>query len=279
MTDKGFVDLHMHSTRSDGALSPTELVEKAASKGLGCIALTDHDTVFGQKEAMEAGARLGVEIITGIEVSTYMGGRSVHILGYMVGTESVALEKLTMGNTEARLERMERIIAKLNDLDYQIDLNEFLEFTNGGSVGRATLARYLVGLGYFKSMDSVFNKVLGDGKPAFEPVSRFTPEQAIGHIGECGGISSLAHPGQTFSVKEISGMVEAGLDAIEVYTPHHSPTVISELLKIAADNNLLITGGSDFHTEDLGSDVLGVIKLPYRIVEAIKARASDNMAA
>ena len=277
MLDKGFVDLHMHSNLSDGVLTPTGLVKKAADLGLRCIALTDHDTVKGLAEAISAGSKYGVEIISGLEVSTCFDGRSVHILGYMVGTSGEALKKLTLGNATARLERMRRMVGKINDLGYRVDINDLLEFAQSVSVGRAHLARYLVSLGYFKTIDGVFNQVLGDGKPAFEPVQRFSSQQAIRLIEECGGISSLAHPGNSFSKGEINTLVDAGLDAIEVFTPYHTSKMRKKLFKISQENGLIVTGGTDFHGYDRDINSLGAIRLPYWVVSGIKRRVSNRV--
>lgn len=278
MVENGpFVDLHLHSTFSDGNDTPEEVVSKAAKSGFSCISITDHDTCKGWDEAYEAALKHGVELIPGIEVSAHRGGSSVHILGYMVNLKSEALEKIVSVTEKGRLERMERVISKLDKLGYKVNLDDVIRFTGPGVLGRALLAKYLVSIGYFKSIHEVFSTVLGDGKPAFEPVPGFSPSEAIELISKAGGVSSLAHPGGSFSPGDIEEFIEAGLDGIEVYSPHHGSADERKYLDITSRHNLLVTGGSDSHGAPECGRGIGAVKLPYRLVDNIKERAAQEV--
>jgi len=278
MVENGpFVDLHLHSTCSDGADTPEEVVAKAAKFGFSCISITDHDTCKGYKKALKAALKHGVELIPGIEVSTQMGNRSVHILGYMVNHKSEAIEKIVSIAGKGRLERMKRIVSKLCKLGYRVDINGVIRFTGEGVLGRFLLAKYLVSIKQFKSTHEVFSKVLGDGKPAFEPVPGFSPAEAIELISEAGGVSSLAHPGGSFSPEDIENFIEAGLDGIEVFSPHHGPADEQKYLDITNHHDLLVTGGSDSHGNPEQRRQIGSVKLPYRLVERIKERTTQEI--
>lgn len=277
LVDGSFVDLHLHSTCSDGGDTPEEIVLKAAKSGFSCISITDHDTLVGYEKACETAVNHGVELIAGIEISAQMGNRSVHILGYMVNPESKALEKIVSVAKSGRFERMERVVSKLNKLGYKVNLDDIIRFTGPGVLGRGLLAKYLVSTKQFKSIHEVFSMVLGDGKPAFEPVPGFSPAEVIELISQAGGVSSLAHPGESFSPEEIDEFVEAGLDGIEVFSPHHNPAVERKYMDIASRRNLLVTGGSDSHGDTEYGRRIGSVKLPYRLVESIRQRAEQEI--
>ncbi|VAX22377.1 FIG00031715: Predicted metal-dependent phosphoesterases (PHP family) [hydrothermal vent metagenome] len=278
MVENGpFVDLHLHSTCSDGGDTPEEIVLKASKLGFSCVSITDHDTCKGYKKAHGAALKHGVELISGIEVSTSLGNRSVHILGYMVNPKSEAIEKIVSTAEKGRLERMKRIVSKLCKLGYRVDIGGVIRFTGEGVLGRFLLAKYLVSIKQFKSTHEVFSKVLGDEKPAFEPVPGFSPSEAIELISEAGGVSSLAHPGGSFSTEEIEGFIKAGLDGIEAFTPHHGPADEQKYMDIASRHNLLVTGGSDSHGNPDYRRQIGSVKLPYRLVESIKERTAQEV--
>ncbi|MGK7344918.1 MAG: PHP domain-containing protein [Candidatus Nitrospinota bacterium M3_3B_026] len=274
MNDLKFADLHTHTTCSDGTDTPAELVRRAAEMGYAAVAITDHDTCSGLPEGEEAAAALGVELIPGIEVSTYIGEKSVHILGYMMDVEAESFKEILELNAGGRMERMRRMVDKLNGLGYRVELDDLLEYIGGGTVGRALLAKYLVHRGHFGSVEEVFAKILGDGKPVYEPVPKLSPEKAIRLIAQSGGVSSLAHPGHTMVDDEIPAMARAGLDGIETFSPQHDARQERRYVELARRHGLLVTGGSDSHGGGDGWRDLGSVKLPYENVERLKERAA-----
>lgn len=271
--------MHLHTTRSDGSLEPGEVVRRAAELGFRCVAITDHDTCAGLEEAAAAAKRLGVELIPGIEISTIEDGGSIHILGYMVDASSQAIRSVVEKAGRARRARMEKIVDKLNGLGYGLDIGGLTEFTGEGVLGRAVLARYLVELGHFPTERDVFQAVLGDGKAAFVPISAFTPEEAIELVSRSGGVASLAHPGNPADVKRLGSYIDAGLAAVEAFSPSHGAGEQREWVTIARQRGLLVTGGSDSHGDFLGGPGLGSVKLPYRFVEQLKEKAAPDVAA
>ncbi len=269
-----FADLHVHTTHSDGSDTPAEVVQKAAESGISCLAVTDHDTCSGLEEAAAASVKHGVELIAGIEISTYIGAKSVHILGYLMDINSDLIKKIVTGARSCRLERMERMVSRLNDLGYDINLDETLEFIGEATVGRALLARYLVHKGFFSSVGGVFDTILGDGNTVYEPVKMFSPEAAIKLVAGAGGVTSLAHPGYTGIDDEIPRLAAAGLDGIEVFSSQHYRDAERRYLELAERFDMLVTGGSDCHGAKMPSRNIGDVKLSYDYIEKLKKRAA-----
>ena len=278
MSVSGFADLHIHTRHSDGTETPAEVIEKSARLGIGCVAITDHDTCAGFEEALDTASRLGVELLSGIEVSAYIGDRSVHILGYLMDMDNPFITRVVTDNRESRLLRMGRMVDKLRDLGYNVTLDEILEYIGEGTLGRALLARFLVSKGFFKNPKAVFETILGDGKAVYEPVPRFTPEEAIGLIKAAGGVTSLAHPGFTNVDEIMPGLVDAGLDAIEAYSPQHDEASQRRYVMMAERLGVLVTGGSDNHGPESGRRIGGTL-LPSSHVESLKKRAAWQAAA
>lgn len=278
MSVSGFADLHIHTRYSDGTETPAEIVEKSARLGIMCVAITDHDTIAGYEEALDTANRLGVELLPGIEVSSYVGDRSVHILGYLMDMDNEFLAQIVTDNRESRLLRMGRMVDKLRALGYAVTLDEILEYIGEGTLGRALLAKFLVGKGFFRNPKAVFETILGDGKPVYEPVPRFTPEEAIGLIKVSGGVTSLAHPGFTDVDEILPSLVGAGLDAIEAYSPQHDEASQRRYTMMAERLGVLVTGGSDNHGPESGRRIGGAF-LPRSHVESLKKRAAWQAAA
>jgi hypothetical protein len=278
MDVSGFADLHIHTRHSDGTETPAEVVEKSARLGIMCVAITDHDTCAGFKEAFDTANRLGVELLPGIEVSAYIGDKSVHILGYLMDMDNEFLAQIVTDNRESRLLRMRRMVDKLVALGYNVTLEDVLEYIGEGTLGRALLARFLVSKGFFKNPKAVFEAILGDGKPVYEPVPRFSPVEAIGLIKAAGGVTSLAHPGFTNVDEIMPSLVEAGLDAIEAYGPQHDEASQSHYIMMAERLGVLVTGGSDNHGPESGRRIGGTL-LPSSHVESLKKRAAWQAAA
>jgi len=268
-----YADLHMHSSCSDGLDTPLALLERAKSRGLLAVSITDHDTLAALEQGRKAALELGLELVTGIEVSAFYKGRSAHLLGYFLDETSPAAKKLVEINFSGREERMGRMVSHLGKLGYNIDMDKLVEFTGEGTLGRVSLAKYMVKLGYFRTPGEAFDKALGDGRPAFEPVSRLSVEQSVELIGQAGGVSSLAHPGAEFAVEEVEAFAEAGLDAVEAITPYHSPELTAKWLQVAGGMGLAVSGGSDCHGPLWRNHNVGAAGLDFEMMEKLRARA------
>ena len=275
------IDLHVHSSASDGSYPPAEVVRYAKEGGLTAMALTDHDTVDGLPEAVAAGETLGVEVIPGVEISAQFPGGTMHILGLYVDYHNGRLDERLAVLKQARLDRNPRIINKLNALGISITMARVEEISGGGQVGRPHIARALMEVGYVQDLQEAFDRYLGWRKPAYVSKFRFPPEQALAMIKEAKGIPVLAHPftlnqGSAYALKnviiELKGL---GLAGLEVFYSDHTPEQIALYLKLARELNLLITGGSDYHGLNKPEITLGSMpsqdKLTYNLVEALKA--------
>lgn len=257
----GFVDLHSHSTASDGAFAPAAVVETAAAAGLAALALTDHDTLAGVAEAAEAGARLGVRIVPGVELSLVDGEREVHMLGLhiaRIGTLQAALEAVR----DARRARAEQIVSKLNALGVPLTLDAVLAEAAGGAVGRPHVARALIAGQWARDQRDAFDRYLGAGRPANVEKQRISVADGIRLIHECGGLAVVAHPGGDARRERVEPLVAMGLDGLEVRHPGHSrdDTLRSEAL--CDFFGLVKSGGSDWHGGTAGPRVLGVMQVP-----------------
>lgn len=250
MTD--LIDLHVHSTASDGTMSPRELVFHAAAKGLKAIALTDHDTVDGVAEAEAAGREASVEVIPGVEIGVdYFG--EMHILGYFINYNDPVLVSGLKRVRSYRDERNPQMAEKLRKLGFDINMQEVADASEGKVVGRPHFASVLVKKGYVKDNAEAFNLYLGAGKPAYVKKDKLTPQQGIELIKAAGGLPVLAHPKylRTGGKQDLDGLVRElgsyGLQGIEVYYSEHTPEETDSFFKLAQENKLIITGGTDFH--------------------------------
>lgn len=243
------IDLHTHTTASDGKNSPTENVELAKKKGLRAIAITDHDTVSGIEEALQAGQRLGVEVIPGIEVSTLYNGQDIHVLGYCIKYESKELAKELLKLRETRNIRNKMMVERLKEVGVEITLEEVeaRQTTKGGNVGRPHMAEVMMEKGYISTMEEAFEKYLGREGKAYVNPPRISPQEGIELIRKFNGIPVLAHPGLYDQDELIQDLQEEGLKGIEVYHPDHSEAEVKKYKRFAEDLNLVATGGSDFH--------------------------------
>ncbi len=246
------IDLHLHTTYSDGSHSPNEVIQFAHETGVTALAITDHDTVEGLPEALAAGKRLGIEIISGTELSSRYEGRETHILGYFFDWQDATFQIRLTELRESRDQRNPRVVEKLNQLGLDISYEEVKTKSGAGSVGRPHIAAVLVDKGYVSSTKDAFDRYLADGAPAY--VERESPEssEAIAWIREAGGVPVLAHPHWTKKqgaelVEMCSTLKEAGLMGIEVFYSTHTKRQTSEYLELARKLDLLMTGGSDFH--------------------------------
>lgn len=262
-------DLQIHSTFSDGSLTPAEVVTAAREAGLTVIALTDHDSVEGIEPAREVGEREKVRVIPGVELSTERDKREVHILGYFIDYRAGWLNELLQRLQEARHKRIYRIVEKLTGMGIEIDLERVLAIAGQGSAGRPHVAQAMVEAGIVDSVPEAFNRYLNNQAPAYVFHAHLEPRRAIELIKQAGGLAVLAHPGIS-QVDEFIPELD-GLDGLEVYYSGHSEEQTRHYLRMAQKYGLLITGGSDYHGPgSLKPVTLGVIKLPDRLVEALE---------
>lgn len=277
--DERFVDLHIHTTKSDGHFTPQEVVRKAVKSGLAQIAITDHDTIDGYLEAKEIANNLNLSLMVGAEFSSTIGNKAVHILGYCFDILNPQLLEVLESVKHRRIERFESIVRKLGKLGYPLPIETAKTAVQGKIPGRAHIARLLVKHKYFNSVDDVFNKILGENMAAYEPSTNMSPENVIRVIKEADGVCSLAHPQITAVDQHIGQFVDAGLDAIEVYSTHHNRQAIAHYKKIADKYQLLTTGGSDFHGIKRAGKDIGDYKLPLKFSEELEQLATRNILA
>lgn len=241
------IDLHMHTSASDGLLGPADLVRAVQAADLQVFSVTDHDTVDALAEVESNAQRLGLRLIPGIELSAMWRKVEFHILGYFVDPRDAALLTFLRARREARRTRLQTMLNRLRPLGIVIEAEEVLARAVDGNVGRPHLARVLVQRGFVASTDEAFDRYLAEGKPAYVPRPEVTVVDAIRVIHEAGGLASLAHPGLHNRDEAIPDLVSARLDAIEVYHVNHSPGLSTHYRRLAERQGLLVTGGSDFH--------------------------------
>lgn len=275
------VDLHLHTTASDGVLGPAEIVRYAKAKGLRAIAITDHDTIDGCEEGLLEGEKIGFEVIPGIEISAEHTPGSMHLLGFFLDLHHPLLIQRLRFLQKARAERNPKILEKLNQLGMDITFEEVVKASNGGQIGRPHFANVLLEKKYVKSFQEAFDRFLKKGAPAYVDKFRFTSQEAIHFIKEANGVAVLAHPktlglnGYFELEKFILKLVQEGLQGIEVYYPEHSPTEVTHFETLAKRYGLIMTGGTDYHgIEKDGLDIgvgRGEMRLSYTLVENIKS--------
>ena len=280
MTLSSSIDLHIHSTHSDGLFSPAEIVAMAArSNDTVAIAITDHDTVSGIEDAIHCGREMNIEVIPGIEISSWHRDTSMHILGYGFRYDDGQLIRQLKLLQEGRETRNSKILENLNRLGIKVEPDELIRYSPYGQTGRPHIARLLVDKGVTKSVDLAFKHYLGRGAAAYAERFRFSVRDAIAIIREAGGVAVLAHPGCLDpSLRSIEPLLKdlrrAGLEGVEVYYPSHSRKAVKALMNMARDLDLLMTGGSDFHGHEQprykADDWAGKTKIPYDLVTALK---------
>ncbi len=267
LAEPAFVDLQVHTTASDGALPPTQVVEAAAHAGLVAIAITDHDTVDGLAEAAPAGARLGVRIVPGVELSTHFGQQELHLLGLHLSdteTMSEALKELQDG----RVRRARQIVATLNRLGIPVTMDAVLQEAGAGAVGRPHVARAMLAGGWARDFREAFDKWLGFGKPAYVDKPRFEVADGIALVHRAGGLAVWAHPGEDATAARVATLASVGLDGVEVLHPSHPPYLSQKLFNVVEAAGLLPSGGSDWHGTHDGPRRLGGQLVPRAWLDA-----------
>lgn len=278
-----YIDLHTHSLKSDGSMTPTEVVEAAKAAGLAAIALSDHDTVDGLEEAIEAGKRLGVEVVPAIEFSV-LSKTETHILGYFIDYKNPELLQMLKEIVDLRIERNHVTCARLNELGFDITLDEVRALAPNNFVGRAHFARVLMDKGYTSSVKEGFDKYMSVGKYAYCEKQRLSASDAVKLIAKCGGVSFLAHPHLTkLSDDELKAfLIELkgyGLSGLEGYYTDYTPEMEIKYRSLAEELGMIYSGGTDFHAKmkphiSIGTG-LGNMKIPYSVLKTIKSKKKE----
>jgi len=268
------VDLHTHSTASDGKLRPSEVVHLAAQLGIGTLALTDHDTTDGVVEAQQAGREVGLEVISGIEINSEGEHGDAHILGYFVDPVEPHLQEQLEAIRDARVGRARGMLRKLAAMGMPIEWERVMAMAgDASSIARPHIARAMVEAGYVATTQEAFDKYISNTGPAYVNRLRMTMNEAVDFIHGAGGVAVMAHPAESRLVGLIPQLVQAGLDGVEIYYPRHTPEQQSELLALAQRYDLVATGGSDFHTlDDPSHGQIGCVEVPPDVVQKLKAR-------
>jgi predicted metal-dependent phosphoesterase TrpH len=260
------IDLHLHTTASDGKSSPDELVDQAAAAGLTTIAVTDHDTMAAVDAVEVAARRQNLTVVPGIEITAVHGSRDVHVLAYFLDRTH---DELSAFLTEQRADRRRRFLQMLDTIDrlgFAVDqqqLRRLADEQRGRALARPLLADALVRAGHFASRSDAFDRLLGEGRPAFVPRRGASPRDVIDLVRRAGGVSSLAHPGKLDDDVVVAQVIEAGLPALEVHHPDHDRDAERRYRKMADEAGLLVTGGSDFHGPGSGrTSGLGQVGVP-----------------
>jgi predicted metal-dependent phosphoesterase TrpH len=259
------IDLHLHTTASDGRLTPAELVEAAAAAGLRVMAVTDHDTTASVAEVQALAAARGLDAVSGIEITAVDAGRDVHILGYFLDPKHTGLSAFLARQREARVARVHAIGERLATLGMPVHLAPLLEearHQTGRSIGRPQIARAMVAAGHVADTREAFGRWLGQGLPAFVPRQGTSSEQVIAAIHDAGGLASIAHPGKSIADERVRVLRDHGIDALEAFHPDHDAALVAHYVDMARTLGLLVTGGSDFHGDPAHGTLPGTVTLP-----------------
>ena len=280
----GTVDLHIHTTASDGTLTPAEVVDLAKSLGLEAIAITDHDTAAGAGPGVAAGLAAGLEVIPGIEVSVDFRGREIHILGYFIDPEDPALQPVLDWVVEDRDRRNEKIVGMLERDGYGVSLAALKRENPGAVIGRPHIARALLAGGHVSSVNEAFDRFLAEGKPYFLPRAYLPLQQAMDSLRTAGGVAVLAHPlwwgfEDSFLRDMIAAVKAAGVVGMEVQYSTYTPEQTAYAMTLAEEFGLLPTGGSDFHGDAKPEVRMGVgmgdLNVPRAWLDSLRARRND----
>lgn len=274
------IDLHLHTTASDGRLAPADLVRLAAASGLRTIAVTDHDTTAGLAEARAEAERAGLRLVDGIEITAVEGRRDVHVLGYFFDPGDDGLLAFLRDQRADRLRRIREMSVRLASLGAPIDLEPQLRSAArqaGRSIGRPLVADALVQAGHVRDRAEAFDRLLAVGRPAFVPRRGAPVAEVIRMVRAAGGVTSLAHPGLTGIDDAIERFAAAGLDALEVRHADHDPVTEARYRRMAAGLGLAVSGGSDFHADPSHhAPALGIVTVPLEDFAALHARAAGR---
>ena len=273
------IDLHLHTTASDGRLDPVDLVRRAVAAGIRVLAVTDHDTTDGIEDAQAEAARLGVSLVPGIEITAVARGRDVHMLGYFFDRSEPRMIEFLVAQRAARVNRISQIAVRLAELGMPVDVGPLLDEARSQtskSIGRPRLARAMIDAGYVATTREAFDEWLGQGRPAFVERAGPSPTAVIEAVHGARGLASLAHPGRTRIDEQIPALLDAGLDAIEAYHSDHDARTSTLYAELADRLGLLVTGGSDFHGDPAHGVEPGTATLPEPAWRRLLAHATDG---
>jgi 3',5'-nucleoside bisphosphate phosphatase len=280
MTPGGGVDLHSHTTASDGLLAPRDLVKLAARQGVRVLAVTDHDSTSGLPEAMAEAVEHGIEIVPGLEINCDVPGAEIHVLGYYVDWQADWFEAFLAEQRAERRARVHRMVERLGELGVPLTAEEVFAICKEGSPGRPHVAQAMIKRGYVKSVREAFDRYLRSGGPANVPRRRLTPVEAVAVIRRAGGVPVFAHPGLAGRDGLIPELVEAGLGGIETFYPEHSAGQIEAYSALCRRHDLVATGGSDYHGPQTGrAGTLGSPYVPVEVWQELRDRAQRPSAA
>ena len=268
------IDLHTHTTASDGRCTPAILVARAAAAGVTTLSVTDHDTVGAAEAAAAACEAAGLAFVPGIEITAVSNGVDIHVLGYWLDFRSPSLYAFLAEQRYRRIERLREIIARLARFGIQLDADALVQPAlddPAKSAGRPWIARALVAAGHVASTGVAFDKWLSRGQPAFVPRLAAPPEDVFAQIHAAGGVASIAHPGLLRRDEWIARFANAGLDALEAYHPEHDAAATARYVELARRYGLRVSGGSDFHgDESHGAPQPGTVSLPQEAYDRLR---------
>jgi predicted metal-dependent phosphoesterase TrpH len=272
------IDLHSHTTASDGQHSPEELLALASAAGVTVLAVTDHDTVAGLAAAKAAAQARGMELIPGIELSAFVLGKEAHILGHFLRPEDPDIGQFADTLRIEREQRMEQMVEKMRQLGFPVRMEDVYAIAEKGHLARPHLARVLVKKGWCVDTKEAFDRFLGDGRPAWVDRYRLDGADAIRLIRNAGGTATLAHPGTSKMHRmEIQTLAKAGLAGLEVHHSDHNPSVREKYLALAKEFDLVPTAGSDFHGEQVAPGRhLGTASMPPELFAKLRSRAQTG---
>lgn len=269
----GYVDLHLHSTASDGVISPTEVAREVASRGLRGFSLTDHDTVDGVEEAAAEAARLGLEFMVGAELSANAPGQSIHILAYGFDPSEAAMRVFFRDFRADRLRRVDEIVTRLQALGAALTFDDVMDEAGEGVPTRAHVGRALVNGGWVREHNEAFDRYIARGKPAFVEKKPTPVEQVCEMVRRAGGVTLLAHPGRDYTQAQLARWMETSFDGVEILHPRNGKGVRRSLEVLAEQRSLLRGGGSDWHGTTFGAPP-GSQRVPIEWMRAIEERCA-----
>jgi len=273
---KKYVDLHIHTTFSDGSCTLQKIMEFADAKGLKAISITDHDCTDAYPLALEMGEEMGIEVIPGVELSSEIQGTDIHILGYYVDFNNPEFIKKLSEMKAARFERAQKIVSNLNKQGIDLRFETVLDIAGEGAIGRPHIAAAMLKEELVYSFREAFDKFIGYDSPAYVEKLKMSPKEVFDLIKAADGIPVLAHPGVTCVDERIAEFIRDGLQGIEVYHTEHPGAAERHYLKICKKNNLAFTGGSDFHSSNHNKFELGSPRIPYSTVTSLKEKLQNR---
>lgn len=265
-----YVDLHIHTIHSDGSSTVNEVLEAAARKGLAAISITDHDCIDAYPAAIEIGARMGIEVIPGLELSSEIGNADLHILGYYVDYTHPGLNRMLKEMKDARYLRARKMVENLNRQGIDLRFETVLSMAGVGAIGRPHIAAAMLKEELVYSFREAFEKYLGYGLPVYVEKYKMQPAEVFDLIKKAGGVPVVAHPGVTRIDDMIPEFVARGAMGIEAYHTEHSAAQQQQYIKVARKYGLAVTGGSDFHNASHNKSEIGIPRIPYSTVKSLR---------